>query len=56
VAEVNATPEEAARVVADLVAAAEAQAETAAGRRAAQNFYNAAATVELTYGIGNFQP
>ena len=50
----TATKEDAARVAADLRETAEAQKENAPGRRAAQNLHNAAATVELQYGIGPF--
>lgn len=50
----TATKEEAARVVADLIAEAEAQTLTQPGRRAAQNLYEAAATVERVYQIGHF--
>jgi hypothetical protein len=50
----TATKQEAARVVADLTTKAEACPQTTLGRREAQNLYTAAATIELTYGIGNF--
>lgn len=47
----QATPEEAARVAADLNAAAY---EQQGDRRAAQNLYTAAATIEMIYKIGAF--
>lgn len=50
----TATKEEAARVVADLRTRAGEQKDSSLGRRAAQNLYNAAATVEMIYGIGEF--
>src|ERR1044072_8411665 len=46
----TATPAEAARVVADLIAEAERQK----GRTVKQNLYGAAAMVESLYGIGAF--
>jgi len=49
-----ASREEAAKVVADLHAKAEAHPKTRQGTRAAQNLYNTASAVEQLYGIGFF--
>jgi polyhydroxyalkanoate synthesis regulator phasin len=54
VADLRATKDEARRVVADLIAEAGQQKDNTLGRRHAQNLYNAAATIELLYRIGNF--